>query len=367
MKKLILSTTVLITILFLNACSSDDTSDEVSQNSAKDDQNLVEESVKDLMNGLEEFEKGDFSNLLIELFDGVDDDDDFHQNMIEAIEDIPNFQSLTDSEYPNEPFNVQNYFGLYTYNRNLGIWTTASSNSIMQMVFPMLTSSDSNDISMRVSGVTEKLLDIEDPIYIPTSLQLDLSYNNETMFELNILKVDYSMSGEIPVPNNVDFNIYMNPFTHKFNIEKKQDDLFKVSYTFDNKSDFELRLEVLIGLLSTDYENLDENDIDYIKGDFIANSIKVKFDIDYEKLRSIDDPTVVHINNLVDLEVFNNNTLLGEIELDEDADEKRSLHMVFVDGTKTNIENFSGIGNKGEEFSQTLEAIFARYIDRLDD
>ena len=29
--------------------------------------------------------------------------------------------------------------------------------------------------------------------------------------------------------------------------------------------------------------------------------------------------------------------------------------------------NFSGIGQNGDEFIQTLEGIFARYIDRLDD
>ena len=41
--------------------------------------------------------------------------------------------------------------------------------------------------------------------------------------------------------------------------------------------------------------------------------------------------------------------------------------MNFVDGTSVNVEEFSGIGLDGDEFVQTLEGIFARYIDRLDD
>ena len=63
------------------------------------------------MNCLELLEKGDFSNLLIDLYDNIDDDtSDFHETMIDAIEDIPNYQPLIDSNYPEEPFNIENYF-----------------------------------------------------------------------------------------------------------------------------------------------------------------------------------------------------------------------------------------------------------------
>ena len=56
-----------------------------------------------------------------------------------------------------------------------------------------------------------------------------------------------------------------------------------------------------------------------------------------------------------------------EIETREDADEDYYLNMVFIDGTVVNVENFSGIGEDGDVFIQTLEGIFARFIDRLED
>ena len=65
--------------------------------------------------------------------------------------------------------------------------------------------------------------------------------------------------------------------------------------------------------------------------------------------------------------MFEEGVLLGEILLQEDADEEYSLHMYFIDGMSVNLENFIGVGIDGEEFTQTLEGIFARYIDRLDD
>ena len=239
---------------------------------------------------------------------------------------------------------------------------------MMKMVFPMFTNSNSNDTSISVSGVTEVLLDIEDPIYIPTSLSIEMSHNDQRMLAFNIENVSYTMSGDIPVPNDVNFNIYMNPFTHEFSIDKINDDLFSFGYSLSSGDGGCVnQIEASVKLLSTDYENLEDTDIDYISGSFTSNSMEVEFNIDAEYLFALDDPTVIQINNFVDVNVIEDGVLLGEIVLQEDTDEEYSLHMNFVDGTSVNVENFIGIGLDGEEFIQTLEGIFARYIDRLDD
>lgn len=367
MKKLLLT----FTLISMFSCENEPTGSatEESQNTPEEDQVLIENGIQSLMNCLEVLETGDFSNLLIDLYDNVDADTaDFHQTMIEAIENIPNYQPLIDSDYPNVPFNLQNYFGTYTYNSQLGSWTTASSNSMMQLVFPLFTSSSSNDASITVSGATEELMDIEDPIYIPTSLNIEMAHNNEMMFAFNIDNVSYTMSGEIPIPNDVNFNIYMNPFTHDFSIDKLSDDLFSIGYSLSSSDDgCVTQLEASVKLLSTDYENLEDTDIDYITGNLTTNSIKMEFDVDAEALFAIDDPTTLQLNNFIDLEVFNDNILLGEIEIHEDSDAEYSLHMVFTDGSTVNVESFTGIGPDGEVFIQTLEGIFDRYINRLDD
>ena len=71
---------------------------ETSQNTAEEDQVVVENGIETLMSCLEVLETGDFSNLLINLFDNIEDDSgDFHEIMLEAIEDIPNYQPLIDS------------------------------------------------------------------------------------------------------------------------------------------------------------------------------------------------------------------------------------------------------------------------------
>ena len=360
---------MMFTLFSCNNETVEDSTTFDSQNTAEEDQEQVERSIEMLMDCLEVLETGDFSNLLINIYDNADSDTtDFHENMIEAIENIPNYQPLIDLDYPNEPFNIQNYFGTYTYNSQSETWTTAESNSMMKMVFPMFTNSNSNDTSISVSGVTEVLLDIEDPIYIPTSLSIEMSHNDQRMLAFNIENVSYTMSGDIPVPNDVNFNIYMNPFTHEFSIDKINDDLFSFGYSLSSGDGGCVnQIEASVKLLSTDYENLEDTDIDYISGSFTSNSMEVEFNIDAEYLFALDDPTVIQINNFVDVNVIEDGVLLGEIVLQEDTDEEYSLHMNFVDGTSVNVENFIVIGLDGEEFIQTLEGIFARYIDRLDD
>jgi hypothetical protein len=368
MKKFIF-TCMMISVFSCSNETAEDSTNPNSQNTAEEDQALVEGSVDMLMDCLQVLETGDFSNLLIDIYDNADaDTSEFHETMIDAIENIPNYQPLIDLDYPNEPLNIQNYFGTYTYNSQLETWTTDQSNSVMKMLFPMFTNSNSNDTSITVSGVTEELLNVEDPIYIPTSLNIEMSHNDQRMLAFNIENVSYTMSGEIPIPNDVDFNIYMNPFTHEFSIDKISADLFSFVYSLNSGEDgCVTQIEASVKLLSTDYENLEDTDIDYISGSFTSNSMEVEFDIDAEYLFALDDPTVIQINNFVDVNVIEDGVLLGEIELQESADEEYSLYMNFVDGTSVNVEEFSGIGLDGDEFVQTLEGIFARYIDRLDD
>ena len=65
--------------------------------------------------------------------------------------------------------------------------------------------------------------------------------------------------------------------------------------------------------------------------------------------------------------MYSGNTLLGELELQEDENEEYYVNMVFVDGTVVNTEYFDGIGIQADDFIETIEGIIARYTDRLDD
>lgn len=364
-----------IVLLFLLNCESEPVSNpnenlnETSENPAQEDQVTVENAIQTFMTCLEVLETGDFSNLILDVYDNIDDDsNDFHEIMVNAIEEIPNYQPLIDIDYPEEPFNAPNYFGIYNYDSESQTWQTSPSNSAITMQFPLFTNSSSNDGSITLSGVSEALMEIEDPIYIPTAMSLNMSHNDQIMFAFNILNVDFTMSGEIPVPEDVDFNIYMNPFTHEFSIDKLASDTFTVGYSLANGTGgCTTQVEGEIKLLSTDYENLEDTDIDYIEGSITTNNMKLTIDIDAEYLFALDDPSVLQLNNFIDVEVFSDNVLLGELEVQQDSNEDYYFNMVFIDGTVVNVENFTGIGIDGNDFIETLEGIFARYIDRFDD
>ena len=341
---------------------------ENSSNTAEEDQILVEDGIQSLLDCIAALESGNFSDLLINIYDNVDEDNsDFHEIMLEAIEDIPNYQPLIDSDYPETPLNISNYFGEYSYNDQNQSWSTSNSNSQIRLNFPMFTNSNSNDSYISLTNFEEELMPIEDPIYIPTSLYLEMVHSNELMFSVDVLDVEYSMSGEIPIPDDVNLSIYMNPFTHDISIDKLNDDDFNVVYSLTNSFGCITEVDARVKLLSTDYENLEDTDIDFIEINFTMNNILFDIDIDSEYLFALDDPSIVQLNNFIDVEVYNGNTLLGEIEVQEYSNEDYYFNMVFMDGTTTNVEEFSGIGINGDDFVETLEGIIARYTNRLDD
>ena len=362
----------LIFLILILTCESEpveNPSYQSSENSAQEDQVIVENNIQTFISCLEVLETGNLSNLILDVYDNVEaDSDDFHEIMIEAIEDIPNYQPLIDADYPEQAFNAQNYFGIYTYDPQSESWATSSSNSEITMQFPLFTNTDSNDSSITLSNFSEVLMEIEDPVYIPNTMSLNMSHNSQTMFAFNILNVDFTMFGEVPVPDDIDFNIYMNPFTHEFSVDKLTNDTFTLGYSLTNGSGgCVTQFEGKIKLLSTDYENLEDTDIDYIEGSITTNSMTLNIDIDAEYLFALDDPSVLQLNNFIDVEVFSDSVLLGELEVQENSNEDYYFNMVFIDGTVVNVENFTGIGIDGEEFIETLEGIFARYIDRFDD
>ncbi len=347
--------------------------DEDTSRSAEEDQKIVEDGIQTLLSCIEELESGELSNLLIKLYDNADADynnstiGDYHETMVEAIENIPNYQPLLNSIYPEERLNASNYYGIYTYNKLSNSWSTSTSNSEIRLIFPMYTNSTSNDTYITLSNMTEEYMSIEDPIYFPTKLLIEMFHMDEKMFGIDVSNVDYKMSGEIPVPEDVDVSIYTNPFTHDISIDKIYDDEFSLDYSLSNGSGCITEISGVVKLLSTDYENLEDNDIDQILLNINTNGMKFDVDIDAERLFAIDDPSTTQFNYFIDVEVYSGNTLLGELELQEDENEEYYVNMIFVDGTVVNTEYFKGIGIQADDFIETIEGIIARYTDRLDD
>ena len=349
-----------------NEEEDEDTSN--STRSAEEDQKFVEDGIKSLLSCIEELESGELSNLLIKLYDNADADySDQHETMVEAIENIPNYQPLLNSTYPEERLNASNYYGIYTYNKLYNSWSTSPSDSEIRLIFPMYTNSTSNDTYITLSNMTEEYMNIEDPIYFPTKLLIEMFHMDEKMFGIDVSNVDYKMSGEIPVPEDVDISIYTNPFTHDLSIDKIYDDEFSLNYSLSNGSGCITEISGVVKLLSTDYENLEDNDIDQILLNINTNGMKFDVDIDAERLFALDDPSTTQLNYFIDVEVYSGNTLLGELELQEDENEEYYVNMVFVDGTVVNTEYFDGIGIQADDFIETIEGIIARYTDRLDD
>ena len=135
------------------------------------------------------FERGDISNFFLDIYDDIEEDySDFHEIMVEAIADIEDFGYLDDIDYPYEPLNLYNLYGVYEYQKTIKWIKNASSDSSLT-TFSIFTNSQTNDGTLFVSNLKKKEVSVDDPLFIPSKLNLELTLKCYLMFQLKILNL----------------------------------------------------------------------------------------------------------------------------------------------------------------------------------
>lgn len=335
--------------------------------SAAESQSFFESEIDLMMNCMSLFERGDISNFFLNIYDDIEEDySDFHETMVEAIADIEDFGYLDDIDYPYEPLNLYNLYGNYEYQKTNSNWIkSGSSDSSLTMSFPFFTHSQTNDGTLTIYNFNEKEVSIDDPIFIPSKLNLELSLENTVLLDVSIKNVDFDMVQDIPIPDLIEFEVYTNPFTHLVNVEKNSSKEFMIEYSLLNNDGCTFSTGVQLNLLSDDYENLEDKDIDEVDILINMNSLSINIIAEPDYIFSLDDPSVTQLNNYISAKVYNQSDLIGELELYEDENEDLSIMMVFNDGSESTMESFENIGEDWELLIETAEGIVARYTDRM--
>ena len=347
--------------------NTDDNNSDGNTYSASESQSFFENEIDLMMDCLSLFERGDISNFFLNIYDDIDEDySDFHEEMVESIADIEEFYYLEDIDYPSEPLNFYNLYGEYDYQKSNSQWVKVnSSNSSLTMNFPVFTYSETNNGSLYISNFEEKEVSVEDPFFIPSKLNLELSVDTEVLLDISVKDVEFDIVQDIPIPDLIDIEIFTNPFYHLINVVKINSKEFMIDYSLLNNNGCAFSVGVDVNLLSDDYENLEDKDIDEVDILIDMNSLSINIVAEPDYIFSLDDPTVTQLNNYISAKVYYQNDLIGELELYEDEYEDYSIMMVFNDGSKSTMESFENIGEDWELLVETLEGIIARYTDRM--
>lgn len=335
--------------------------------SAAESQSFFESEIDLMMDCMSLFERGDISNFFLDIYDDIEEDySDFHEIMVEAIADIEDFGYLDDIDYPYEPLNLYNLYGVYEYQKTTSKWIkNASSDSSLIMSFPFFTNSQTNDGTLFVSNFEEKEVSVDDPLFIPSKLNLELALENVVLLDVSINNIEFDMVQDIPIPDLIDIEVFTNPFYHLVNVEKNSSKEFTIEYSLLNNDGCAFSTSVQLNLLSDDYENLEDKDIDEVDILINMNSLFINIIAEPDYIFSLDDPTVTQLNNFISAKVYNQADLIGELELYEDENEDLSIMMVFNDGSESTMESFENIGDDWELLIETAEGIIARYTDRM--
>ena len=84
------------------------------------------------------------------------------------------------------------------------------------------------------------------------------------LLDVSIKNVDFDMVQDIPIPDLIEIEVYTNPFTHLVNVEKNSSKEFMIEYSLLNNDGCTFSTGVQLNLLSDDYENLEDKDIDEV-------------------------------------------------------------------------------------------------------
>jgi hypothetical protein len=80
------------------------------------------------------------------------------------------------------------------------------------MSFPFFTNSQTNDGTLYVSNFEEKEVSVDDPLFIPSKLNLELTLENVVLLDVSIKNIEFDMVQDIPIPDLIDIEVFTNPF-----------------------------------------------------------------------------------------------------------------------------------------------------------
>lgn len=361
-----------------NTTNSDNSSSNTSSNTTNntynyvDDKNFIDDEMTRMIDCFESLERGYLSNLFIEFIENLDSEEgeEYFEDMVDSFIELPIGEEIENLDLEQNPFNFSLYTQDYIYNREEWSESNPESNDLI-IYLPLFQYSTYIDFAVRIRNLSQELIELETPLYLPTNFDLSAFHRNSSdndfnsIFNISINELNYEIIDQIPIPNSVNLSIRTLPFDHTLVISKITPTVFEVSFTM-TESQCNFSITSRIELTNSDYENLDvEDDIKSVNLTLVMNDLSFRVNADLEYLLSLDDPTPNQINNYIDVEVLKMGMKIAELKYVENSDEE-DIKTVFLDETEIGSEDYSTMGEDYGVLEDRIEGILSRYTDNLD-
>lgn len=336
------------------------------------DKNFINDEMTRMIDCFESLERGYLSNLFIEFIENLDSEEgeEYFEDMIDSFIELPIGEEIENLDLEQNPFNFSLYTQDYAYNQVE--WSTGNQESNDLIIYlPLFQYSTFIDFAIRIRNLSQELIELETPLYLPTNFDLSAFHRNSSdndftsIFNISINELNYEIIDQIPIPNSVNLSIRTLPFDHTLVINKINPKVFDISFTM-TESQCNFSITSRVELTNSDYENLDiEDDIKSVNLTLVMNDLSFRVNADLEYLLSLDDPTPNQLNNYIDVDVLKFGVKIAELKYVENSDEE-DIKTVFLDETEIGSEDYPTMGEDYGVLEDRIEGILTRYTDNLD-
>jgi hypothetical protein len=281
------------------------------------------------------------------------------EDFVEAILN-DNLGEVLDIDNTSEDrFEFNSFVGTYTYNPADTTWSksTAQTTKII-FKFPSTDTSTSNNVEVSINSYADiqAVLDGE-TVFLPKSGNATIKIDGALIAELNIANVTYENGLEISIPTNIEASLFLAPFTYTAKAQRVTATQFSASFTMVDGGGCDYVMDALLNLKHNDYENLDDEDITNLSGKVKHNDLQINYFVDFASLAALpDEPTVAQVNNKISADVLFDSQKIGDLVLEENAQEELDVIIVYKDGTSENTNVYF------DDFADDVEALFSDLI-----
>jgi hypothetical protein len=351
-KKLILAFALLGVILISN-CKKDNNTDDptTSETTVAEDKQNIDKSIDNILTGIKDLKNGDASFAFkdfVKLSGGEILNDDWVETITGELDYQFNFDDIADAGR----FDFNFYTGTYIWNNENEEWDkTNSPNDKIILQFPSQMNQQSNNSVFTMDSYSDQHVDFNgDEYWAPTKLSAELFIDNMEIFHININNIQYELS-DYTIPIDIDIELFTKPYLYQIDMHRNTSTNFDLNISMHNNGNYKLSVKTNVILAHSDYSNFDfGNDINTVSGSISYDNFMFKFSGDVGTLASLEDPSEIQINTLIDVEVFYDNSKIGDLEYRKDNGEV-NIFIIYKDGTSENTSKYY------DDFLDRLELI----------
>ena len=278
---------------------------------------------------------------------------------LEWIEDLMSGLSEVIPESQESRLDMDLFEGTYRYKHGNGTWTrTEDQDGKIVIRFPSSPAESSNNSTITIGNYSDTEVTIGDePVYLPTSVELTLVVDNESIIEIDLNSIEYANNADFQIPIAIDLGLYVNPYSISLVVDNVSGEEFSLDLDFSDDSDVcATGVHVEVELDGTDYQNLTEQDLLEASFKLYTNDLAIQSGGGIPAILNAEDPSVPQINAWLDLEVLYKNVKIADVVLEEGAEEEIIVLLEFKDESTEDAANYY------EEFIEELEMMITTYL-----